>query len=192
MSSVYLIAGPNGLYKIGQSHDPERRAKWIARKEYGVSVAATLAYSDATRWERYLHEAFAHRRVAGEWFRLTPEDAASLCSMIPLTDGAVPLWIVELHAANEKAEFAWGESGNVAPDTFDFLSRAPCGPKRTEPNVPMRVPASFAKRVKMLAIHHKQDPAEYVAERFAELLDEDEAEMLADMRRALSLKEAPR
>jgi hypothetical protein len=54
-------------------------------------------------------------------------------------------------------------------------------PKKSEPSKPFRVPESFLKRVKRIATHRDIDPGDYVAERMAELLDQDEKAMLTDI-----------
>lgn len=54
-------------------------------------------------------------------------------------------------------------------------------PKKAEQSRPFRVPESFLKRVKRIATHREQDPGDYLAERFASLLDEDERAMLTDI-----------
>lgn len=51
-------------------------------------------------------------------------------------------------------------------------------PKKSEASQPLRVPASFLKRVKRVAAHRGVDPGDYVARAMSGELDRDEAEML--------------
>ena len=51
-------------------------------------------------------------------------------------------------------------------------------PKKAEPTEPLRIPQSFVRRIRRVALHLDKDPGDYVAERFVGLLDEDEAAML--------------
>jgi hypothetical protein len=157
---VYLVAAPDGLHKIGQTYSPIRRLGWLGPKSAGLRLAKAVLVLDATWLERYLHHAFAHRWIRGEWFKLEPSDIALVHSIADLpVEGLLPASLRSLHA---------GSMGR---------------PKKSEPTEPMRLPASVVKRIKRIAAHRDKDPGDYVAERFGPQLDADEAEMLDDIKR---------
>lgn len=54
-------------------------------------------------------------------------------------------------------------------------------PKKKEPTDQVRVPESVAKLIRHIALHRGQDPGDYIAERFAALLEEDRQQMLKEM-----------
>ncbi len=54
-------------------------------------------------------------------------------------------------------------------------------PKKKEPTEPLRLPQSVVKRIRRLASHLGKDPGDYVAERFASVLDKDEKKMVEDI-----------
>jgi hypothetical protein len=58
-------------------------------------------------------------------------------------------------------------------------------PKKSEPTDPLRIPQSFVRRIRRVALHLGKDPGDYVAERFAQLLAKDEAKMFADLSKEL-------
>lgn len=61
------------------------------------------------------------------------------------------------------------------------------GGHKSEPTAAIRVPVSFKRRVKQVAIHRGQDAGDYIAERFL-FLDDDEAAMLDDIRAEIAAK----
>lgn len=65
--------------------------------------------------EKYLHQAFSHRRVKLEWFRLTEEDV-KLIRSITAADGVddLPSAIAAQHTINEANGFGWGERDDAA------------------------------------------------------------------------------
>jgi hypothetical protein len=123
---VYVIAGPNGLYKIGQSGDPEARRKSLARLRVGLGVAAAFrADGRATYWEFFLHGAFAHRRVWREWFKLEPDDLVLIHQLWGRTMGKTrPCSLVRLYRRNKADGFRWGRLDLATRETFFFLERA--------------------------------------------------------------------
>lgn len=78
---VYLLQGGFSvdLYKIGCSIDPQRR---ILQLESAIGMKLQLLHKihadDLYDAESQLHRRFAGRRVAGEWFALTPEDIRTI------------------------------------------------------------------------------------------------------------------
>ena len=69
---VYLLTC-KGVYKIGVAKNPLRRLKAL---QTGSSAKITLVHviysPDAFKLEKYFHRLFAHKRMEGEWFALTP------------------------------------------------------------------------------------------------------------------------
>lgn len=69
---------------------------------------------------------------------------------------------------------------------------APMGrPKKNEPTEPLRLPQSVVKRIRRIAAHRGLDPGDYVNGRFADVLEEDERAMLADLNAELGEAEKP-
>lgn len=68
---VYFLRGGDHV-KIGHSRDVEkRRAELQTGNPYQLELLAQVPGSPVD--ERALHKRFAAERVAGEWFRITPE-----------------------------------------------------------------------------------------------------------------------
>lgn len=75
---LYLLQNSNGLFKIGISIDPYRRARTLSNASgYQISVVAVWEMLDPRGQESNLHKIFKRYRKAGEWFDkfdLTPEE----------------------------------------------------------------------------------------------------------------------
>lgn len=86
---VYLIEDPaNGLVKIGVSDTPHRRFGYLqsAQQErlYLRHEHDAGSRAEAFRIERAAHAALASRRVKGEWFAISLDDAmAALKAPVP-------------------------------------------------------------------------------------------------------------
>jgi hypothetical protein len=74
-----------------------------------------IATGDMLWLERFLHRAFAHRRVKLEWFRLT-DDEVTLILAIPAAESIddVPSAVAALYGLNEHNGFRWGEQDGQA------------------------------------------------------------------------------
>lgn len=107
---AYLIAGPDGLFKIGRSVKPDKRVRQIAPKRFDLRLLFAIPTANPESLEGWLHQAFAHRRVKGEWFRLTEEEVALMRS-IPSADSPadLPAAVLALRQVNEADGFTWGE-----------------------------------------------------------------------------------
>lgn len=74
---LYLMQNSQGLFKIGISVDPAKRARTLTNSSgYGVAVVAAWLIIDAMKEEKSLHKIFKKYRKYGEWFDksdLTPE-----------------------------------------------------------------------------------------------------------------------
>lgn len=76
---IYLIkAGEH--YKIGKSTNVARRMQQF-NLPIPIELLHTIAAQDMGRVESYLHKRFADQRVRGEWFTLSPDDIAWVCSL---------------------------------------------------------------------------------------------------------------
>jgi hypothetical protein len=76
---VYLIRSGEH-YKIGMSRRwSRRRQDFGLRLPHPVEVIETIETNSPRALERYWHEAFAAKRVNGEWFSLTADDVALFC-----------------------------------------------------------------------------------------------------------------
>lgn len=75
---LYLLQNLNGLFKIGISVDPYKRARTLANASgYQIDVIAMWEMLDSYNQEQSLHKIFKKFRKAGEWFDkfdLTPEE----------------------------------------------------------------------------------------------------------------------
>ncbi len=54
-------------------------------------------------------------------------------------------------------------------------------PKKSEPTEPVRLPSSFVKKLRRLALHADMDPGDYLAKEFGELLDRRHAKMVEEL-----------
>ncbi len=79
---VYVIFNPlNGLYKIGQTEDIDKRYKQL-RTQTGIELEVMMAFmldkeidiSADVLEKKILHEYFKRKRVIGEWFKLSLRD----------------------------------------------------------------------------------------------------------------------
>ena len=99
---VYLIGPLDGCWKIGHSFNPDTRLSQLGWLPCEIGVRARIATTCRTWLERYLHQAFRHRHVRGEWFALSQEDV-SLVASISVADSAaaLPPTILIHHEQNE-------------------------------------------------------------------------------------------
>lgn len=74
---VYLLADGLGLYKIGYTQNSvQSRFNSLKVGNSNISIVAYFESKNAKLEEKQLHEEFGHKRVAGEWFKLTKKDVA--------------------------------------------------------------------------------------------------------------------
>ena len=85
IKQIYLMHNNrNNLYKIGISNNPRFREETLQGEEPEVELVAH--WPGSIQDERVLHEEFAHRRVRGEWFKLSPEEVTNILTRnIPTT-----------------------------------------------------------------------------------------------------------
>jgi hypothetical protein len=78
---IYLVEGQN-CYKIGKSVDvPARTRSFGLLLPFKTKLIHFIPTSDMVWSESYLHGTFAHCRLNGEWFDLSPEEVAWICSL---------------------------------------------------------------------------------------------------------------
>lgn len=79
---VYLLSSDIGIYKIGFSNDVKRRVRRL-NKELPITVkeVCRLKCENGKESESYLHDRYSNRRLAGEFFVLSPEDVAEIKAM---------------------------------------------------------------------------------------------------------------
>lgn len=79
---IYLLQSNVGYYKIGKSMNLDRRVGQHLRN-YPVSldVIHVVPVLRMTRCELYLLSLFAEKKMQGEWFLLSDDDVAWICSL---------------------------------------------------------------------------------------------------------------
>lgn len=78
---VYVIRGPDDLFKIGHSRDYKSRiATFAVVLPFDVEYELVLRSDDRVELEGELHDKFDERRVRGEWFNLSNHDLFVLWS----------------------------------------------------------------------------------------------------------------
>lgn len=84
---VYILQSSTGHYKIGRTKNPNDRLRTFNVK-LPFEVEFTLLYQTPDMYivEQVLHDRFEHRRVAGEWFALTPQDIEDIKAL----EGGLP------------------------------------------------------------------------------------------------------
>jgi len=85
---IYLIGNhTHGWYKIGLSHEDsiENRLCAFRNLPFGIDLEKTWLCDRVTWAERALHNLFASRRIAGEWFQFNPSELARVQTVIAQT-----------------------------------------------------------------------------------------------------------
>ncbi len=77
---VYLMQMADH-YKIGSSKNPQKRLGQFSGMPHVVRLIHSFASKQAVLLERTLHNRFSSQQVRGEWFVLTKDDVASICSI---------------------------------------------------------------------------------------------------------------
>lgn len=76
---VYIIGATDGPQKIGIARDVTRRLQFIQSGSYTPLAVAHAVAADAElapHVENYAHWILREHRLSGEWFRVTPQEAA--------------------------------------------------------------------------------------------------------------------
>ncbi len=114
MLKLYLIyAREVGRVKIGLSTDPEKRLRHLQTgSPVQLELFAFRSHRNAAIKEGELHTRFQHKRVAGEWFELGPQDYVDLLKEWDFDPG--------LHYSKRMTEKI--EVGDLAFISFDSSS----------------------------------------------------------------------
>lgn len=79
---VYLIKSADGLWKIGETKDPEKRIKSLqVSSRHSLSYECLIETDDVHSLERQLHTKFAETHSHGEWFYLAENDVQYIKSL---------------------------------------------------------------------------------------------------------------
>lgn len=90
--------------------NPITRMAQLAPRDAGLQLRHYIASADRIWLERFMHEAYSHRRVKGEWFRLSAGDVEDFCTINDADDlDQLPSWVVAMRVLNEAEGFPWGE-----------------------------------------------------------------------------------
>jgi hypothetical protein len=91
VSFLYIIAAsPEGPVKLGFSADPRKRLKQLQTGSVHVLALHHTEEVDDSRVkiaERALHKLLGHRRLKGEWFSLSVEEAVFEVVHIRMCEG---------------------------------------------------------------------------------------------------------
>ena len=83
---VYLLDGPDGLYKIGRTKRLNQRVLGISLlMPFQPSLLHSIACEDHGAAEAMLHARFAEVRVNGEWFRLNASDVTYIKAILTIS-----------------------------------------------------------------------------------------------------------
>lgn len=78
---VYLLGSLHG-YKIGKSKSLEDRVRLLGiLLPFETKLVHSIACDDPHGFERTLHQRYATQRINGEWFALSQEQVAEICSI---------------------------------------------------------------------------------------------------------------
>lgn len=85
---IYLIPEPvKGTYKIGKAADPDDRiGTFEVKLPFDVNCEHLVRCTDRHKLESSLHRYYESKRVAGEWFALTPYDVAKIKALTYVDD----------------------------------------------------------------------------------------------------------
>lgn len=91
MSFLYIIASDaNGPVKLGLSTNPEKRVRQLQTGNVApLQIYHTEEVADdrVKIAEKALHRLLGHKRIKGEWFNLTVEEALSEVIHIRMVEG---------------------------------------------------------------------------------------------------------
>lgn len=77
-TSIYIIGPKDGPFKIGYAADPKAR---LSNLQVGQAVDLILHYHEETESEiakvieKIIHRTIGHKRIRGEWFNVSLEEA---------------------------------------------------------------------------------------------------------------------
>jgi hypothetical protein len=84
---IYLIKSAHG-HKIGKTnHVPTRVGAFTLQLPFPTKLIHSMPTNDMMWAEAYLHQTFAHCRINGEWFDLSPDEVAWICDIESINPG---------------------------------------------------------------------------------------------------------
>lgn len=87
---VYVIASPDGVYKIGMAKNIRNRVRSInTHVPFDLQITLVIQTDSAAGLERTLHSMFRHKCVKGEWFRLDATDFDRIKSVADASEGKI-------------------------------------------------------------------------------------------------------
>jgi predicted GIY-YIG superfamily endonuclease len=76
---VYVVKSDSGHYKIGKTNNPnDRMSTFSVKLPMEVEYLVLIQSHSYHRLESALHKQYAHKRINGEWFALSPTDLMHL------------------------------------------------------------------------------------------------------------------
>jgi len=81
---IYVLKADNGMCKIGQTTNLNKRIKQLGiQLPYELEVACTVWTDHVVIAEQILHKHYKEKRAKGEWFALTEENIAEIRAKNP-------------------------------------------------------------------------------------------------------------
>ena len=77
---IFVMTDASGFFCIGASRSPEKKARELRKVNPTIRLVGTKRESHGTAYrqrDRY-HKTYAHRRITGEWFRLSKKELVEL------------------------------------------------------------------------------------------------------------------
>jgi len=102
---VYIMGPYRGLYKIGQSVDPELRLRQM-KLEGVCKIVHAIPDSYPLFGEQALHACFHHRYIGGEWFNLTRQDLRNLKKLASCRLEDLP-WSIKKNHCRQMTHTPW-------------------------------------------------------------------------------------
>jgi DNA-binding XRE family transcriptional regulator len=82
-SHIYVIAAGDNAVKIGIARDPEKRRASLQTSHYiPLKIAFSAPCKRPAVVERLVHESLASKRLYGEWFNASPQEAQQAISEV--------------------------------------------------------------------------------------------------------------
>lgn len=80
---IYIISSSDGSSKIGRSIDPLSRIAGLSTAtHHKLNLVMSVPVSDAGQIEKELHQTWAHKHLAREWFNLSEADIQEITDYV--------------------------------------------------------------------------------------------------------------
>lgn len=77
---IYLAESPDNRFKVGTSVHPHCRVRHLGQR--GMILRHSILAPWSYRIERWIHQHFALKRIAGEWYRLDTADVETFPALV--------------------------------------------------------------------------------------------------------------